>query len=52
MYYKIRDNILFRKYNGYGYITDNSEYGYRMLDDKRKYPGERLKMKSRGYPFP
>lgn len=41
MYYKIRDNILFRKYNGYGYITDNSEYGYRMLDDKRKYPGEK-----------
>ncbi len=41
MYYKIRDNVLFRKYNDYGYITDNSEYGYRMLNDKRKYPGER-----------
>ena len=30
MYYKIRNDVLFRKYQGHGYITDNSEYGYRM----------------------
>lgn len=33
MYYKIKNDVLFRKYQGHGYIADNSEYGYRMLDD-------------------
>lgn len=41
MYYKIRNDVLFRKYQGHGYITDNSEYGYRMLNDARIYPGEK-----------
>lgn len=41
MYYRMRENILFRQYPGHGYITDNSEYGYRMLNDKRKILGER-----------
>lgn len=41
MYYKIRDDVLFRKYQGHGYITDNSEYGYRMLNDNRPYLGEK-----------
>ena len=40
MYYKIRNDVLFRKYQGHGYITDNSEYGYRMLNDARIYPGK------------
>ena len=31
MYYKIKNDVLFRKYQGHGYIADNSEYGYRML---------------------
>lgn len=41
MYYKIRDDVLFRKYNEHGYIADNSEYGYRMLNDKRRILGEK-----------
>lgn len=41
MYYKIRDDVLFRKYQGHGYLTDNSEYGYRMLNDKRRHLGEK-----------
>ena len=41
MYYKIKDDVLFRKYEGHGYIADNSEYGYRMLNDTRRYRGER-----------
>lgn len=41
MYYKIRDDVLFRKYQGHGYITDNSEYGYHMLNDTHRYPGEK-----------
>lgn len=40
MYYKIKNDILFRRYKEYGYITDNSEYGYRFLNSKRKNPGE------------
>lgn len=41
MYYKIRNDVLFRKYQGHGYIADNSEYGYRMLNDDRQYLGEK-----------
>ena len=41
MYYKIRNDMLFRKYQGHGYIADNSEYGYRMLNDNRQYLGEK-----------
>lgn len=41
LYYKIRDNVLFRKYQRHGYLADNSEYGYRMLNDIRRYPGEK-----------
>lgn len=33
MFYKIRDDVLFRQYNGHGYIADNSEFGYRFLSD-------------------
>lgn len=41
MYYKIRNDVLFRKYHNHGYITDNSEYRYRMLNDGRIHSGER-----------
>lgn len=41
MYYKIKDNVLFRQYNEYGYITDNSMFGYRMLNDITPLPGEK-----------
>ena len=41
MYYKIREDVLFRKYHGHGYITDNSEFGYRMLNDNQQLLGER-----------
>jgi hypothetical protein len=40
MYYKIKDNIIFRKYNNYGYLTDNAMFGYKMPDDNRFFPGE------------
>ena len=41
MYYKIRNDVLFRQYPGYGYITDNSEFGYLLLNDSRYFPGEK-----------
>lgn len=40
MFYKIRNDVLFRRYDHHGYITDNSEYGYRFLDDTSSRPGE------------
>ncbi|MCI8341576.1 MAG: radical SAM protein [Eggerthellaceae bacterium] len=40
MFYKIRNDILFRQYDHHGYITDNSDYGYRFLDDSSSRPGE------------
>ena len=41
MYYKIRNDVLFRQYHGYGYITDNSEFGYRLLNNIRCVSGEK-----------
>lgn len=41
MYYKIRNDVLFRQYNGYGYITDNSEFKYRLLNDNHRISGEK-----------
>ena len=40
MFYKIRNDILFRQYEHHGYIADNSDYGYRFLDDSSFRPGE------------
>ena len=40
MFYKIKNYILYRQYENYGYITDNSLFGYRYLSDDTKYPGE------------
>ncbi|KZL88936.1 radical SAM protein [Clostridium magnum] len=41
MYFKIKDNILFRKYKEYGYLTDNSMFGYKMLNKLVIMPGEK-----------
>lgn len=40
MFYKIRNDVLFRRYDHHGYIADNSEFGYRFLDDLSSHPGE------------
>lgn len=42
MYYAIRPNILFRQYKDFGYLTDNSLFGYRVEGDERFFPGERF----------
>ena len=41
MYYKLCDDVLFRKYKDVGYITDNLEFGYRMLNSLRRYHKEK-----------
>lgn len=46
MYYKLRQDVLYRQYDEYGLITDNSEFGYRMLKDTRILRGEKYVSKS------
>ncbi len=46
MYYKIRNDILYRRYDEYGLLTDNSEYGYRMMNDSRRIRPEKYVSKS------
>lgn len=41
MYFKIKDNVLFRQYKEYGYLTDNSMFGYKMLNNSFTMPGEK-----------
>lgn len=46
MYFKIQKDILFREYAEYGYMTDNTLFGYRMLNDNTQLPGEKYVSKS------
>ncbi|MFR4947914.1 PqqD family peptide modification chaperone [Thomasclavelia spiroformis] len=41
MYYKLNENVLFRKYNSYGYLTDNSLFGYKTKKSDSWFPGEK-----------
>ena len=41
MYVRINDYVMFRKYNEYGLLTDNSMFGYRIAGDEERYPGEK-----------
>ena len=41
MFYKINSNVMFRNYLNPGYITDNSLFGYRLLDQNEKKIGEK-----------
>ncbi len=42
MYFKIKDYVMFRQYKDYGYLTDNSMFGYIMINDSLRMPGERF----------
>lgn len=33
MFFKLKDRVLFRRYAEYGYLTDNSMFGYHFLND-------------------
>ena len=41
VYYKLNENVLFRKYNSYGYLTDNSLFGYKTKKSDSWFPGEK-----------
>lgn len=42
MYFKIKDYVMFRQYKDYGYLTDNSMFGYKMMNDSLRMLGERF----------
>lgn len=42
MYYKLRNSILFRQYDEYGYITDNAMFGYYDRHDAMFFPGSQF----------
>lgn len=46
MFYKIKDTCFFRNYHNFGYITDNSLFGYSFLNDKKQKIGEKYVSKS------
>lgn len=46
MYYKIKDDIIFRQYEEYGYISDNSLFGYHLLNDNKTQIEEEYVSKS------
>lgn len=41
MYFRIKDTILFRQYSEYGFLTDNSMFGYKILNSNIDMPGEK-----------
>lgn len=41
MYFKIRSKIMYRDYVKYGYLTDDSLFGYYFLNDEWEMPGEK-----------
>ena len=42
MFFRLLNDVLFRQYSDFGYITDNSMFGYRFLNDNATLPGERF----------
>lgn len=42
MFYCLLKDVIFRKYNDFGYITDNSMFGYHFLDEESSLPGEKF----------
>jgi radical SAM protein with 4Fe4S-binding SPASM domain len=42
MFFKKKSNILFRKYETFGYITDNRNFGYKQIDNNYKNIGDKI----------
>lgn len=46
MYYKIKSNILFRKYDSFGYLSDNRNFEYKKNNDNDIVIGDKIISKS------
>lgn len=42
MYYKLKSNILFRRYKTFGYLTDNRNYGYKKSTFNEQNIGDKI----------
>lgn len=42
MYFKQKSNVLFRNYGSYGYLTDNRNFGYKLLNSEEKHIGDKV----------
>lgn len=42
MFFKIKSNIIFRNYESFGYITDNRNFGYKLVNDNKKNIGDKI----------
>ncbi|RPH33025.1 MAG: radical SAM protein [Bacteroidales bacterium] len=42
MFFKQKSNVLFRKYESFGYITDNRNFGYKQTNNNENYIGDKI----------
>ena len=42
MFFKLKSNILFRNYVSFGYITDNRNFGYKLINSAENYIGDKI----------
>lgn len=42
MFFKQKSNVLFRNYGSFGYITDNRNFGYKLMDNDENNIGDKI----------
>lgn len=42
MYFKRKSNVIYRNYDSFGYITDNRNFGYKLLQNEKKNIGDKI----------
>lgn len=42
MYFKKKSNIIFRNYDSFGYLTDNRNFGYKLLNNTNNHIGDKI----------
>lgn len=42
MYFKLDPHVIYRNYDSFGYLTDNRNFGYRMIDDQKPDIGDKI----------
>jgi radical SAM protein with 4Fe4S-binding SPASM domain len=46
MFFKQKSNVIFRKYDSFGYITDNRNFGYKLTINNENYIGDKILSKT------
>lgn len=42
MYFKQKSNVMHRDYGSFGYVTDNRNFGYKLVNDDENYIGDKI----------